>query len=257
VVGPILGASFDRAVALVLKHWLIFLAGWAVLACTSIFDHLPGTPINDLAGAAWVTVAIVLATRDADPSFKADASLVLRLWATSIWYLVVVLAPPFFVVVISLALAVNGAGSVTDWRPLIAGAIPALTYFAWAGSKWSLAGPVAVLEGRRAFASLRASWAVTRGAFWSTLLLGVAADAITITTLAAGLFIIDVIAIVAWGETRGTNFTFAYGKALITPIEQYVGVASWIAYIRYLSILRSREASRREAVEDIPRPTEA
>lgn len=257
MIGLILGASFDRAVALALKHWPIFLVGWVVLACTSIFDHLPGTPINDLAGAAWVTVAIVLATRDADPSFKSNTSVVLRLWAASIWYLLVALVPPIFIVVISLPLAFNGADSMTDWRPLVAAAIPALTYFAWTGTKLSLAGPVAALEGRRTLACLRRSWTLTRGSFWSTLLLGVATDVITITALAAGLLIIDVIAIVAWGDTRGTNFTFSYGQALITPIEQYVGMATWIAYVRYFSILRSREASHRAAAVDIPRTAQA
>ena len=239
MVGPILGAAFDRAVVLMLKHWPMFLAGWAALACTSIFDHLPGTPINILAGTAWFTYAIVLATRDADPSFKVNASLVVRLWAASIWQAVVIFVPPTFVVVSSLPLAVNSAGSVTDWRSLIAAAIPALTYIAWAGSKWSLTAPVAVLEGRRAFASLRASWAVTGGAFWSTFLLCVATEVLTITVLAAGFLMIGIVADAIWGETRGPNFMFAYGPALLIPIEQYLGVATWIAFMRYLSILRS------------------
>jgi hypothetical protein len=217
----------------------------AVIVSANIFDSSPGAMFVSLANAAWGFYAATLGVRDVMPSLTISRYAYLRFFGATFWNVVLVIVPPAIFLALVLPESMDSSGAVKKVGPLIAAGLVALVYIAWAGSKWSLSTVIALMEGRRVFASLRESWAITRNAFWPTLLLTASIFVATIVTLILGylLFAVAVgfVAGITKNEAQADGFVTKYGPAMLVPAEMYLGLATWIAYARYLVLLRSRE----------------
>lgn len=232
----------------------------AILITANIFDKSPGVLLVQIANLAWTFYAATVGIGDVLPSFHPNGAAYLRLFGASFWNIVLVIVPPAFFIALALPESMDASGVVKKVGPLVAVGLVALAYIGWAGPKLSLSPVIALMEERRAFASLRASWAITKNAFWPTLLLAAFVLGVVLIVEFMGIVLIGgLVGLVAGLTGRvavASDMVVQYSFTAVQPAEMYVDLASWIAYARFLSLLRSREDSQPRAVDDIPASVE-
>jgi hypothetical protein len=246
MVGVIIGKAFDKALAICIARWPIYLVGWAIFAVL----YLVAAPQAAIVavGLIWTLVVGGIVGAALRPGFTVSASGVARFLGVCALLFIAVLAAPAIVLAIVLPLWLHadqtGTATAASTAVVVALTLGCGCFACWLGDLWSLAPTIALIDGDPVENSLGGSWRMAKRAFWPQmgfclLIIGAQFALIFIPSIALG-----VILGITHSELaqQGGPFITRYWPAIIMPTTLYGQTASWYAWILRLDYLKSREA---------------
>ena len=201
-IGPLIGASFDRAITIMARSWQGFLIAAVVAIVGSAINVLIGGIALVAYSVFWYYASLANAIRLDKPEYRMNADMVLRIIGLSFVY-----------------------GIAVELAALLL-IIPGI----YIGNKWSLAPVILVRENVGIGEALRRSWELTDPFFWPTLgfniLAGFAVVAVAVVGQLMAAGIIAVLPLTMW--THATTGTPA------APPSGLYGMVIALAYAVYL-----------------------
>lgn len=174
-MGPLIGASFDRAFSIVAARWKLFAIFAAAAIVVGAFDVAAGCFVAIAFTVYWYYASLANAVRLTNPQYAMTADHVLRLIGINILYGIAVEIGLLLLIVPGVYLA----------------------------NKWSLSSLIAVKEDAGVSQGLSRSWYLTGPFFWPTLGFNILSGLAVAAVAFAGYFAMVFIFISLFGFQSG------------------------------------------------------